>query len=153
MDGQELLTLYDQYADMVYRLALAHLHSRADAEDAVQAVFLKLIEGRTTPFPGKEKALLAQITANYCRDELRAARRKDMPLDEALTFVDSGDRELFAAVMELPEKYRATIHLHFFEGYTFPEIGEILNIGPSAVSMRIHRAKNMLKKKLGRDDK
>lgn len=61
MDGQELLALYDQYADMVYRLALAYLHSRADAEDAVQAVFLKLIEGRTTPFPGKESALLAQI--------------------------------------------------------------------------------------------
>lgn len=153
MEEQELLALYDQYADMVYRLALAHLHCRADAEDAVQAVFLKLIEGRTTPFPGKEKALLAQITVNYCRDELRAVRRKDMPLDEFIVFEDKSDQEFFAVVMELPEKYRAAIHLHFFEGYSFPETGKILNISPSAVSMRIHRAKRILKKQLGRDDK
>lgn len=88
MEKQELLTLYDEYADMVYRLALAYLHSRPDAEDAVQAVFLKLIEGRAEPIPGKEKALLAQMTVNYCRDELRAARRKTVPLDEMLPFED-----------------------------------------------------------------
>lgn len=152
MGEQELLALYDTYADMVYRLALSCLHNTQDAQDAVQAVFLKLIEGKVQPLPGKERALLAQITVNYCRDELRAARRKNVPLDETLVFEDRVDQTFLNAVMELPEKYRAAVHLHFFEGYTFQETAKILRISPSAVSMRIYRAKRLLKQHLGRED-
>ena len=61
------------------------------------------------------------------------------------------DRDIFHAVMEQPEKYRTVVSLHYFEGYSFREIAEFLHIGISAVSMRLHRAKNILKKQLGRD--
>ena len=39
--------------------------------------------------------------------------------------------------MELPEKYRAVVSLHYFEGYLFQEISAFLHIGTSAVSMRL----------------
>lgn len=47
--------------------------------------------------------------------------------------------------MALPAKYRIVIHLHYYEGYTGAEIGEMLGIKPSAVSMRLHRARTMLR--------
>lgn len=87
MEKEELLVLYNRYADTVYRLAYSYLGSGHDAEDAVQTIFLKLAEGKAVPRPGSEKALLMQITVNYCRDELRAGGRKMTVLAAAAVLV------------------------------------------------------------------
>ena len=145
----EIEILYDRYANNLYRLALSYLKNTADAEDAVQAVFVKLIEGKAVIFPGKERALLTKITVNQCKDILRRNKnRQEEPLDESIPFSDSKDRDVFIAVMTLPEKYRIPVFLHYYEGYRFLEIAKLLRITTSAVSMRIHRAKNLLKSQL-----
>ena len=59
---------------------------------------------------------------------------------------DEDDTEMFAAVSELPDKLRTAIHLHYYEGYSIKEIADILTIAPSAVSMRLTRAKDLLRK-------
>ena len=152
MQKTQLLSLFDTYSGMVYRLAFSYLRHTQDAEDVVQAVFLKLIEGRAQPLPGKERAFLTQVTITCCKDVLRKVwRRRTDPLDDAIPFEQKEDRELFHAVMALPDKYRVVIHLHYYEGYSFPEIAAFLKISPSAVSMRMHRARNMLKGKLKED--
>lgn len=145
--------LFDQYHDMVYRLALSYTKSRQDAEDVVQTVFLKLLDGKSPPpQPGKERAWLAQVTVNACRDLLRAFwRRRTEPLDESIPFASPEDGELFSAVMALPAKYRVAVHLHYYEGYTLEEIAGFLHIGPSAVSMRLHRARKLLRTSLEDD--
>ena len=61
MTEAEFLPLFDRYHNMVYRLALSCTRSPQDAEDAVQTVFLKLLDGRTQPMPGKEKAWLVGV--------------------------------------------------------------------------------------------
>lgn len=48
---------------------------------------------------------------------------------------------MYEVVSELPEKLRVAIHLHYYEGYSLNEIAKILDIAPSAVSMRLTRAK------------
>ena len=145
----EIEILYDRYANNLYRLALSYLKNTADAEDAVQAVFVKLIEGKAVIFPGKERALLTKMTVNQCKDILRRNKnRLEEPLDESIPFSDSKDRDVFIAVMTLPEKYRIPVFLHYYEGYRFQEIAKLLRITTSAVSMRIHRAKNLLKSQL-----
>ena len=53
---------------------------------------------------------------------------------------------MIEAVSELPEKLRIAIHLHYYEGYSLNEIAGILDIAPSAVSMRLTRAKEILRK-------
>ena len=53
--------------------------------------------------------------------------------------------------MALPEKLRVTIHLHYYEGYSCHEIAQILHVSPSAVSMRLHRARNRLRNQLKED--
>ena len=152
MTEPELLTLFDQYHNMVFRLALTVTRSPQDAEDIVQTVFLKLLDGTCPPTPGKEKAWLTQVTVNACRDLLRSIwRRKTQPLDDSIPFSDPEEGELFEAVMALPAKYRVAIHLHYYEGYTCQEIGAFLGLTPSAVSMRLHRARNLLRSSLKED--
>ena len=152
MQEAEVLALYDQYSNMVYRMALNYLRHSQDAEDTVQAVFLKLVEGRAIPEPGKERAFLTRVTVNCCKDALRSVwRRRTEPLDEEIIFEHKEDRELFDTIMGLAVKYRVVIYMHFYEGYTFSEISDFLGISSSAVSMRIHRAKKMLKDKLRED--
>ena len=152
MERETVLSLFDRYADMVYRVALGFLRSPQEAEDAVQSIFLKLLESGADVYAGKERAFLTKITINHCKNVLSAAKRHEtLPLDEGIELAQPEDRELFHAVMELPEKYRTVISLHCFEGYSLREISQLLHIGISAVSMRLYRAKNILKNQIGRD--
>lgn len=151
-EDSELLNLFDEYGNMVYRLALSYLRNIHDAEDTVQVVFTKLIEGKAIIIPGKERALLTQITINHCKDVLRSFwRKRSEPLNESIAFTEEEDRELFSIVMSLPDKYRIVVYLHYYEGYSFSEISSFLGISSSAVSMRLHRSRNILKSKLRED--
>ena len=97
-----MLALYDAHKNMVYRLALSYLKSVPDAEDAVQQVFLKLLEHRDAVAPGKERSWLAAVTANLCRDMLRAAaRRQAEPLPADMPAAPPGDSGLYEAVTAL----------------------------------------------------
>ena len=154
MEQNIVLELFDHYADMVYRIALSYLRSTQDAEDTVQTIFLKLMESDIKIITGKERAFLTKVTINHCKNLLSATKRHEsIPLDEVegILFSQPEDREVFRAVMELPEKYRLVVFLHYFEGYSFREIAQSLHIGISAVSMRLYRAKNILKSKIGGD--
>ena len=71
MTEAEFLPLFDRYRSMVYGLALSYTRSPQDAEDMCQSVFLKLMEA--PPAQGKERAWLAQVTVNHCRNLLTAA--------------------------------------------------------------------------------
>ena len=153
MENEAVLRLFDLYADDAFRLAYSYLGSRPEAEDVVQDVFLKLIRSDIAIAKGKEKTYLLTMIANACRDVLKSGRIVFMePFDDAVEAAtedihgDDGDTEMLEAVAELPEKLRIAIHLHYYEGYSIKEIADILGIATSAVSMRLTRAKEILKK-------
>ena len=152
MNNEDVLRFFDQYADDAFRLAYSYLGSRPDAEDVVQDVFVKLIRSDITIAKGKEKTYILTMVANRCRDFLRAGDNVfRAPFDDAAQVesdikFDEEDTEMFEAVSELPEKLRIAIHLHYYEGYSLNEIAGILDIAPSAVSMRLTRAKEILRK-------
>lgn len=152
LDQETVLALFDRWGDTVYRIALGYLRVPQEAEDVVQTVFLKLMEGRVRAYEGKERALLAKMAANCCKDILRRRRRRaDTPLEELVLAAPEEERELLEAVRELPEKYRSVVTLHYLGGYSLEETARILGLGPSAVSMRLFRAKSILKQQVGRD--
>lgn len=153
MERDALARLFQDYGDDVFRLAYSYLGSRPDAEDVCQTVFLKLAEGRGAPTPGREKAWLLTCAANACKNQLRSFWRRHVDeLDESLPFQDSRDVEVHRAVMALPAKYRAVVHLYYFEGYDQREIGEILHLTRTAVQTRMSRARAMLRKELSDDE-
>ena len=153
MNNEAVLRLFDTYADDAFRLAYTYLGSRADAEDVVQDVFVKLIRSDITITKGKEKSYILTMTANRCRDFLKSADVVfKAPFDDAIEAgsdieIDEEDTEMYEAVSELPDKLRVAVHLHYYEGYSLKEIADILEIEPSAVSMRLTRAKEILRKK------
>ena len=153
MEAEKLADLFRQYGDDVFRLAYSYLGNRTDAEDVCQSVFLKLAEGKTALLPGREKAWLLTCAANLCKSQLRSFWRRNVgELDESVPFRDESDREVWDAVMALPPKYRAVVHLYYWEGYGQGEIGDILHISRTAVQTRMSRARDMLKKELSDDE-
>jgi RNA polymerase sigma-70 factor (ECF subfamily) len=149
VDKWEVGKLYDTYAQDVYRLALSYLRNTQDAEDICHSVFLTLVEKDITLFPGKEKAWLLKAAANACKNHLKSFWKLNREeLDDRMVFADDGDRDLWAIVGTLPPKYRAVIHLYYYEGYPQDEIARILGITRTAVQTLMQRARNLLEKEL-----
>lgn len=149
MEKWEVGRLYDTYAQDVYRLALSYLRNTQDAEDVCHGVFLTLVEKDIALFPGKEKAWLLKAAANACKNHLKSFWKLNREeLDDRMVFADDGDRDLWAIVGTLPPKYRAVIHLYYYEGYPQDEIARILGITRTAVQTRMQRARNLLEKEL-----
>ena len=138
---------YDAYGPMVYRLALVYLGRHADAEDVTQEAFLKLLY-KAPPFAdaGHERRWLLRVTANLCRDQLRGFwRKRAVALEGDYPIRDPEIFGVAEAIVALPEKYKAVLHLHYYEGYSVAEIGEILKLSQSAVKMRLSRGRELLK--------
>ena len=138
------------------RLPLVRLKNREDTEDIFQTVFLKYLQ-HTKPFESAEheKAWFIQVTLNACRDLLRFwARRPTVPLEDltAQAVPESEDRGVLEAVLSLPQKYRDTVYLHYYEGYSAPEIGALLGRNTNTVYTLLNRARAMLREKLGGDE-
>ena len=154
LERDVLAELFRKYGDDVFRLAFSYVGSRPDAEDICQTVFLKLAEGKNPPEAGKEKAWLLTCAANASKNHLRSFWYRNVgELDEGVLFREREDRDLYRAVMALPPKYRAVVHLYYYEGYDQGEIGAILNISRTAVQTRMSRARAMLKKELNEDER
>lgn len=142
----EILRLFHQYKDAVYRLALSLTGSPADAEDVTQTVFLKPMEKQPELEPGKERAWLLQVTANECRSLYRWLRRRStVSLDEALAVAAPEYTPLLTHVMQQRPKDRAVLYLFYYEGFSTEEIGRMLHTSQSAVTTRLHRARKTLK--------
>jgi len=124
------------------------MKSKTDAEDIMQEVFLKVVEGKTPAFQSAEheKAWLARVTVNQCRSRLRSPwRKKTEPLLDIYKAQDDKEQELLEIVFSLPLKYRIVIHLFYYEGYSTKEIAEITGQKDSTVRSTLTRARHMLK--------
>lgn len=133
------------------------MKNHADTEDIFQTVFLKYaLSSAVFENTEHEKAWFIRVTINACRDLLRSFfRSRTVPLDvladqEAPSFADN--REVLEAVLSLPAKYRDVVYLHYYEGYTAPQIGEILEKKTNTVYTLLTRAREQLRRLLGGDE-
>ena len=121
----------EQYSDMIQRLCMIHLKNYADTEDIFQTVFLKYVLSSVS-FESEEheKSWFIRVTLNACRDLLKSFfHRRTTSLEEILeqpAQVPEDYRDVLKAVLTLPPKYREVVYLHYYEGYTAPEISRIL---------------------------
>ena len=145
-----------QHAAAVYRLAYIRTGSRADAEDIMQEVFLRLI--RVKPiFSSQEhaKAWLLRVATNCVSDLFRLPwRKREEPLEEnAVVFEEPEFGSVMDAVLSLPTRYRVPIHLHYYEGYSVTEIAAITGKSEGTVKSRLFRARSLLRDKLNENEK
>lgn len=152
--------LYDKYGDMLFRLCLSILLNQADAEDAVQDVFVKYVTQKTE-YRNEEhaKAWLIHVARNRCRDMLRRRKiRTIVPLgdiaasEEPFVFenyeLDNEDEGVLRRLFELSEKYKTVLVLHYLENQSIKTISESLGLSESAVKMRLSRGREMLGEKM-----
>ena len=152
LDNEQFTRLAGRYIDTVFRVALNYVRNPADAEDITQTVFEKLLEEKK-PFEGDDhvRNWLIRVTVNECKKLLRSPWRRHEPIEDYLTamsFDNGAHSDLFRAVMGLPKKYRMAIYLHYYEGYSTQEIGQILRIPKNTVCSHLKRGRELLKNEL-----
>ena len=143
----------ERYGDTVRRLCMIHLKNEADTQDIFQTVFLKYLL-HTADFESREheKAWFIRVTINACRDLLKSVfRRRTVSLDQVrdLPAPQGEGGEVLRAVLSLPRKYREVVYLHYYEGYTAPEMGKLLGRNVNTVYTDLTRAREKLKTILG----
>lgn len=148
--------LVERYSPMLLWLACTRLDSAADAEDAVQEVFLKLLTSRPA-FRDEEheKAWRIRTTLHRTSDIRRRAERRNVALDEAACGAAAppeGESPLLSAVQALPETYSSVIHLYYYEGYSIKEIAKLLGLPAPTVGTRLARGRERLRQLLKEED-
>ncbi len=152
IDDKEAGRLVNTYSDLILRLSYTYLKSTQDAEDICQTVFLKLLAaGKSFENPEHEKAWIIRTSVNACKDELRAFRRKAVPLAaaESAAAPEPPISDTLDAGMALPTKYREARYLFYYEGYSIKEIAGLLHRSEAAVSAQLSRGRKRLKLILG----
>ena len=155
LDPREAERLVNTYSDLILRLGYTYLKSTQDGEDICQTVLLKLLtEDKVFESQEHERAWVVRVAINACKDELRAFRRRAVPLDAAAeTEAPEPPRsEVLDAVMALPEKYREAVYLFYYEGYSIDEIAALTGRSGAAVSAHLSRGRKKLKTMLGGDE-
>lgn len=165
-DVRALEETYRRHGARIYRVCRYVLGSAADAEDAVQEVFLKVFE-RARQFEGTSRlsTWLHRIAVNHClnfleRERVRRATRLDdgenelacprstLPIDVA--GATESKQRLESLLARLPTEHRSVLVLREIEGQSYRDIAETLSIPVGTVMSRLARAREKLARFIGR---
>ena len=159
-DPESVSHLYDRFASLVYRLAFQAMPTRADAEDAVQEIFVRL--WRTADRYDPKRAALVTwvmlISRRHLVDRLRRtkARVKAISLDDRQSSMDNSEEmqpatglsleenerfgELMSRVNKLPDLQKTVVTRAYLGGQTLRQIGEELNTPIGTIKSALSRA-------------
>ncbi|MEM6894290.1 MAG: RNA polymerase sigma factor [Bacteroidota bacterium] len=152
--------LYDRYAKMVYNKCYGFARSQDEAEDLTQDVFLQLFI-KLKSFKGKSKfsTWLYSFTYNFCvnyvnRNKQRKISDRSVPVEDSehkLTeevpdesLLELKAKKLEKALTLISAEDRSILLLKYQDGASIKELITLMEIGESAVKMRLKRAKERL---------
>ena len=152
MTDKEYNECVSLYADNVYRFIVKNLRHEEDARDVVQTAYEKLWRNRDMVENAKSKSYLFTVAYNQMIDHIRKNKRMAYKDDFAGdTQVESQPvsrdtkKILNEALNRLNETQRSLVMLKDYEGYSYEEIGRIMNLNESQVKVYLHRARLTLK--------
>ncbi len=143
--------------DKLFRFAKRLLENTEEAEDAVQEVFIKLWNKRTTLDEYRSLEALAMVTTrNFCLDKIKVRRFPVERMDDHRQFLESlpgkssADHSdlvfgIHQAMKSLPEQQKMVIHLRDVEGYELSEIAAMLEMNENAVRVNLSRARKRIR--------
>lgn len=161
---KQFVAMFDKFETSVYKLAFYLLGDKDEAKDVTQDVFMKAWRVFPNLRMGTVKSWLLKTTNNLCIDLLRRRKfqsNKDVKEDEFLWEIPdiSSNPEdkclnkemqklVRNAVDKLPPSFRSAIVLREFEGLSYTEISEILDLPLGTVKSNIYRGRRTLKELL-----
>ena len=142
----------DLYADGIYRFILKNIRDDEIAKDVVQDTFLKVWEKVVDISYEKAKTYFYTTAYHTMIDRIRKDKR--MTRMEDVHLPKSFHSNTYSDVMEvleeglkkLPEVQRSVVLLRDYEGYSYKEIGKIVDLTEAQVKVYIYRARLALKK-------
>jgi RNA polymerase sigma-70 factor (ECF subfamily) len=167
MNNNTFQNLLQGNRNRVYNYARYFLRNNEDAEDVTQEVFVKMWQRCTEQNPDRIPAWLMRVTHNLCIDVTR--RRKtsvgwhvsadqvepdSLPAQrsagdpEASFRLNETQKSLLDAMATLPARTRSIMLMHYFQGFTYEAISEILQVRLNTVKVAVHRGRKSLRKKL-----
>jgi len=160
-----IAALVDEYAGALYRVAYSVLRNAADAEDAVQEAYLRVLRHRDSLGEIREpRVWLVRIVWNVVLDRKRRAKTRpetDDIADVARLLTAPGlsaeervasaqhHEQVLRAVSQLPEKEQRVLILSAFEELSSVEIAQVLGTTESTIRSRLFRARKLLSTLLG----
>jgi RNA polymerase sigma-70 factor (ECF subfamily) len=158
-DPAAYATLVDRYSDRLFAFFLRSVDDREAARDLVQSTFLHVHRARADFRPGEPfRPWVYTIATNLRREHFRRRRRKPEALWDPERHPEpavgpaastASDRAVRRALAGLSDDQREVVELHWFSGFSFPEIGELVGASTTAVKVRAHRAYARLRTALG----
>ncbi|MCZ2223959.1 MAG: RNA polymerase sigma factor [Chitinophagales bacterium] len=141
-----------QYADNVYRFIVKNIRQEEDAKDIVQTAFEKLWKNREQIISEKSKSYLFTVVYHQMIDHIRKNKRillqEDFKQDIKIDYQQHNKfskEAITNALYKLNEVQRSLITLKDYEGYSYEEIGEIMQLNSSQVKVYLHRARLALR--------
>ncbi len=148
-------TAFHGHKNSVYDFAVRMLGSRDAAADVTQEVFVRLYKALNGDGTGVEdtKAWLFIVNRNLCLKQIRG-RRPDAPLEAAENLpghsdssLDPDHRDLRKAMDVIDPRHREALLLREYSGFTYREMGEILEISEPAVKSLLYKSRVQLREK------
>lgn len=149
---------YLSLAETLYRIAFYMLESEAEAEDAVQEVYLKLWESKESLDKVElPKAYCIRMLKNLCLDRIRRSQILSFPAllpergfspgtDDVIDAKERLDKVL-KAVKALPERHRRVLLLRTVEGLSYEEIAGRTGINYLTCRVLLSQARSKIKTK------
>ncbi|MCJ7681927.1 MAG: RNA polymerase sigma factor [Candidatus Aminicenantes bacterium] len=158
--------LVKKYKAKMVNLAFSMTHNRENADDLAQDVFIKAYSAlKKFRFQSEFGTWIYRIALNHIKDFLRTENKVvKVPFEERYKDVGKQDDEMMKrerdsvqekrrhlvhdGIRALPEKYQTILSLRDIQGFSYEEIGQILNLTPGTVDSRLHRARRLLRTKI-----
>jgi RNA polymerase sigma-70 factor (ECF subfamily) len=154
-DDSSYATLVHRHQQLIYRHARGMGLDHDTSLDLVQDAFVRAFDRLEDCRDGANyRSWLFRISRNLCLDELRNVRRLTVPMstienardiEDARGAEDDLTMTLQTALARLPDALREAFLLKHDAGYTYEEVAELTDASPSAVKMRVHRAREALR--------
>ncbi|HTV43509.1 MAG TPA: sigma-70 family RNA polymerase sigma factor [Candidatus Sulfotelmatobacter sp.] len=157
----EIERLYDEHAQSIFAFLLNFTRDEHDTRDLLQEIFVKIArEPHLLENVRNERAYLIRLARNAAIDfirrrDTRDRSRENVAVEQVSIFAKTSDpdeatfrKELSVALADLPEEQGTVAYLKLWEGLTFEEIAEILEISPNTAASRYRYALDKLRERL-----
>ncbi|UOE94749.1 sigma-70 family RNA polymerase sigma factor [Alkalihalobacillus sp. LMS39] len=152
-DDKAFIKLFQRYEEDIYRMAYVYVKNESDALDVVQEVAYRSFKNiETLKNPEYFKTWLIKITITYSIDLVRRNNKVVQLKPEYDVYTGSIDEDIPLSITlqqlieQLNEEEKSIVLLKFYEGYSFKEIAELIDIPLGTAKSILYRALSKLRK-------